>query len=96
MTKFLPVADEREVEAFHGLSCADEELAVVLDLHKWGALFAEPVLLLSGKELGLWFFVIVEVEIRVSFLGRSAFLAQALQLAKDGVSLDVRECHPEI
>jgi len=48
----LPVADEFEVEEFHGSTCADEELAVVLNLDKWDALLAQAVLLLSGEEVG--------------------------------------------
>ena len=51
----LPIADPFEVEDDHCVAGADEELAVVLDLDKGDALFAQPVLLLSGKELGLRF-----------------------------------------
>ena len=52
-SQLLPIAHKFEVEKFFGLACADEELAVVLDLHKGDALLAEPVLLLSGEEDGL-------------------------------------------
>ena len=41
----LPISHEFEVEEFFGFACADEELAVVLDLHKGDALLAQPVLL---------------------------------------------------
>lgn len=71
-SQLLPIADPFEVEEFHGLACADEELAVVLDLHKRDALFAEPVLLLSGEKFGLGFGEVVEIKERVSLLGKGS------------------------
>ena len=72
VNSLLPIAHPFETEKLHGGTCADEELAVVLDLHKWDTSDVTIILLNTREEIRLWFIVIVEIKERISLFCQRA------------------------